>query len=227
MMVRWQSRLSLILSGSSIVGAFALFGGFAGSGCASSTADEVDQSKLVYEADWARPILGADGTDQYQTRRYLSESEEKNVEEILRSIAAEWQITELPVASPGKLRWVDMDDAVRLACDDSEVATTSKAVTGTGMQYGLLNIVGLPGSLVITRTDDDRAYTAQCQIGLFPGLVSNQASADLLIKNVRKQMELIAAERRRFLTHEHAQAETFEAIEKEDQESKSLGDGSG
>ena len=225
-MVRWQPGLSLILSGSTIVGAFALLVGVIGSGCASSQEQEVDRSKLVYEADWARPILGANGTDRYRTRRYLSESDQQNVEEILRSIAAEWHITELPVTSPGKLRWVDMDDAVRLACDDSEVATTSKAVTGTGMQYGLLNIVGLPGSLVITRTDDDRVYTAQCQIGLFPGLVSNQANADLLVKNVRKQMELIAAERRRFLPHEQAQAESFEAMEKEDQESSSLNDGS-
>ena len=185
-------------------------GGLLTAGCAGSDTVKPPANKLVYEADWAAPIIGQEQVEKNRTRRYFSASEQTEVERILSSIAAEWDITERPTTSPRQVRWVDMDDAVRLACNDSDVATTSKTSTVTGMEYRLLNIVGLPGILVVTKTDDERIYEAQCQIGLFPGLPSNQANAQVLIEQLRKNMETLASQRRRFVNHEHEQAEAFE-----------------
>ena len=97
----------------------------------------------------------------------LDASDQARIETGFGGLARGHHAVDPPVPAPLGVRWADVPQAVRFACDDAEMAVVQTIDHDGTFEFRLLTIEEYPGRLVVHQTNDDQVYNAEASIGIY------------------------------------------------------------
>jgi len=137
---------------------------------------------------WAIESASVTNQEKPRWKPILTPAEQRDIRQAMRAVpqAENDQPHHPPTPAAEAMRWADVPRAAPVACAEIEAAVFHTVERDSQYVFRLRTIDDRPGTMIVTRTDDERVYELNITIGYFPG---NEELEQQLRDAFRKKMK--------------------------------------